>query len=254
MKVIINADDCGCTSEIDNHIENAIKKGKITSTTIMANMSDYDRALTMYRTYRDTISFGLHINLSEGEPLLYSQQLLDNGFYVEDNASHRVVFNGHAYKRKWLDSSCRNEIFKEIIAQANKLRDSGVVISHLDSHHHMHTANFMITVLPRVCKELGIYRVRNIRNYLPLSVGVVIRNGWTRLQKLQCRNIYLTDYFCSLTDFINNYKTLGLKPNDTIEIMCHPGLEGVYEEEERKLMDMNISSIIDGELVDYNRI
>ncbi len=40
MRLIINADDCGSNREIDMAISRFIEMRKITSTTVIANMSD----------------------------------------------------------------------------------------------------------------------------------------------------------------------------------------------------------------------
>lgn len=41
-QVIINADDCGISQYVDREIERFIQLGKITSTTVMANMDDLE--------------------------------------------------------------------------------------------------------------------------------------------------------------------------------------------------------------------
>ena len=84
MDLIINADDCGRTTQQNISIERAIISGKVTSTSIMANMPAFDGAVNLYNNYREKISFGVHLNLTEGEPLLYSQKLLDIGFYKQE--------------------------------------------------------------------------------------------------------------------------------------------------------------------------
>ena len=42
MKLIINADDCGKNKEVNAAISHFIETGKITSTTVMANMDDLE--------------------------------------------------------------------------------------------------------------------------------------------------------------------------------------------------------------------
>ena len=42
MRIIINADDCGANKQVDTAIEKAILADRITSTTIMANMDDFE--------------------------------------------------------------------------------------------------------------------------------------------------------------------------------------------------------------------
>ncbi len=83
MKLIVNADDCGYSKAVNEAICRFIEAGKITSTTVMANMDDFDGAVRLFNQYREKISFGIHLNLTEGHPLLYSQELLDKGYYKE---------------------------------------------------------------------------------------------------------------------------------------------------------------------------
>ena len=79
-RYIINADDCGKSVIVNKAIEASIINGLITSTTVMANMDDFAGAVRLFQEYGSRISFGWHINLTEGEPLSSSQLLLDNGY------------------------------------------------------------------------------------------------------------------------------------------------------------------------------
>ena len=110
-RIIINADDCGMSLQVNEHIEQAILAGKISSTTVMANMEDFDGAVRLYKTYGSEISFGWHINLTEGSPLMYSQLLLDKGYYIEQGG--RIVFNGKAFWKKHLTNEMKMAIRKE---------------------------------------------------------------------------------------------------------------------------------------------
>ena len=56
-KIIINADDLGMSGTVNREIESCIQKGLITSTTIMANMPDFDGARKLYDTYNEAVSF-----------------------------------------------------------------------------------------------------------------------------------------------------------------------------------------------------
>ena len=52
MKLIINADDCGKSKEVNAAIAKFIEAGKITSTTVMANMDDLEGAARLFRQYK----------------------------------------------------------------------------------------------------------------------------------------------------------------------------------------------------------
>ena len=252
IKVIINADDCGYDTHVNEHILNAIEKRRISSTTVMANMADLDGAARLYKAYKDSVSFGFHLNLTEGNPVRYSQMLLDKGFYKEENG--KIIYNAQPYRRKFLSSKVREEIYKEILAQATIIMDNGINISHIDGHHFIHQAVFMLPLLPRLCREICVHKVRNYRNYMHESFNRWARGQWIRLVKVRNTSIYSTDWFTCFDDFykMEKERTKYYQNLDTIELMCHPG--GIYTKEEEILMNTNIESVFNCELISYNQL
>lgn len=252
IKVIINADDCGYDTHVNEHIRKAIEKRRITSTTVMANMADIDGAAQLYKAYKDSVSFGFHLNLTEGKPVLYSQMLLDIGFYKDEDG--KFIYNAQPFRRKLLSNKVREEIYKEILAQARSIMDNGINISHIDGHHFIHQAVFMLPLLPRLCREIGVHKVRNYRNYMPASFNRWARNQWVRLVRSQDSRINTTDWFTGFEDFYKREKEgkTYYQNCDTIELMCHPG--GIYTNEEEILMNTNIENVFNCELINYNQI
>lgn len=53
MKLIINADDCGCSVSVNRRIEEEILAHRITSVTVMANMDDFEGAVASLREIRE---------------------------------------------------------------------------------------------------------------------------------------------------------------------------------------------------------
>lgn len=252
-RVVINADDCGYSKSVNDHIRNAIGRRKITSTTIMANMEDFMGAINLYKDFSDVVSFGMHLNLTEGKPLLYSQLLLDIGFYIEKKGA--IEFNGSSFRRQFLFKEARCAIFKELQAQIDKVVSSGVAISHFDSHHFIHQALFMLPLLPELCKISGITKVRNYRNYMPLSINKLVRNSWKCIIKAQNNQICTTDYFTSFESFYK-LKTNGVdyrRSNQVMELMCHPG-NRLYECEESYLLSYDWDKEDDCKLISYNEL
>lgn len=247
-RIIINADDCGKSTTVNAHIEKAIEAHKISSTTVMANMDDFEGALRLYKTYHNEISFGWHLNLTEGTPILKSQILLDYGYYKEENGV--ALFNGITFWKKQLPRYVKEEISKELHAQYEKLLDSGFVISHVDSHQHIHTSPSMIGLIPILCNELGLSRVRNIRNYVPFSVSFILRKAWGGYMKFKVNNCKMTQYFCSFQEVYNNPS---LWYFNNIELMCHPGHGGSqFDIEEQLLLESNLFK--ENELINYNQL
>lgn len=250
IKVIINADDCGISSEVDNRIEDAINNRVITSTTIMANMEDFEGAKKLYQKYSDQVSFGAHLNLTEGNPMIDSQLLLEKGIYLEKDG--KVVFNASPFRRKLLGREERKAIYNELQCQMEKIIDSGVKISHIDSHHFIHQAIFMLPILPKLCKEFGITKVRNYSNYLGASINHALRNCWLPIIKLQDRQITSTEWFTSFTCFWDNLCNGReyCKEGQRIELMTHPG--GIYKEEDEKLFSIDWKNYKKYQLINYN--
>lgn len=244
-RIIINADDCGKSQIVDTYIENAIMKGIISSTTIMANMADFDGAVRLYRQYHKEVSFGWHINLDEGEPLTKSQLLLDTGFYIEKDGA--IQLNGMAFRNKFFNKEMRYDINKELRTQWVKIRDNGIEITHADSHHYIHTQPSMIQILPSLFQDLNIKRCRCIANYGISGLNGLVRNVWTIYYKK--RGLRMPDTFCSFNTYASNrFKRQG----QIIELMCHPGHPD-YQREYELLMNTNLDDW-NSKLITYKEI
>ena len=252
MKLIINADDCGKSKEVNEAIAQFIEAGKITSTTVMANMDDLEGAAQLFDKYGKKVSFGVHLNLTEGHPLLYSNMLIEKGLYKEIGKG-KIAFNLRPYRNKMMGADIRKELEKELCAQIEKVMDYGIRISHFDSHHHIHTGLVLLPVMPNLVKRYGVRKMRRMRNYVPAALwaNIALRNLWAQLIKFQNRGIIMTDYFGAYEDWYDGGKQI-LSNSVKLELMCHPG--GVYPEEESKLFETDFTSLRDVKLINYNEI
>lgn len=252
MKVIINADDCGKNEQVNRHIKKAIDAGKLTSATIMANMDDLGGAFELYEEYNKRMSFGVHLNLTEGTPIVASQILLDYGFYTEKEG--QILFNGsrvESFHYKRLPKYVRCEIYRELSAQIAKVMEGGAKISHLDSHHHIHTSTSLFEVIAQLSKDFNIPKIRRIRNYVANPLSFYGRQAWVTLSKIHNRNYIFTKYFAIFKEFFENPTLFNMKDSDTLELMVHPGhFMKSYQDEEQEMMDMVYPP--DFELINYN--
>lgn len=248
----MNADDCGISADVDKRIEDAIRQKVISSTTIMANMNDFDGAIRLFNTFSNVVSFGVHLNLTEGLPMTESQILIDKGIFLENG--DKLSLNASPFRRQLLNREIREAIYQELQAQVEKILDNKVTISHIDSHHFIHQAVFMLPILPKLCKKYGIKKIRNYSNYIPFSLNRVLRNSWYPIVRMQNWNVKTTDWFTSFTHFQecqkqgNDYSN----NNQTIELMTHPG--GIYREEDDLLFNTNWSELSKYKLINYNDI
>ncbi len=246
-KIIINADDCGMSQVMDREIEYCIQNGLITSTTIMANMDDFEGAVRLYRQYYETISFGWHMNLTEGKPLLGSQLLLDKGYYVEKDGI--VFMNGKPFWKKALSRDMIQDIKRELKAQYEKIRDNGIEITHADSHEHIHTSWSLWPYMPWFLHELGITRCRRMRNYVPSATSRIARGMWTFPFKMM--GIKMVDTFCAYKEYAENSS---LPQGDVVELMCHPGSKEKDFEDEYKVLKAGFLHSDDKTYINYREL
>lgn len=226
MRFIINADDCGYSKGVNEAIERCFVDGLLTSTTVMVNMNDLDGAVRLYKDWGHIKSFGIHLNLSEGSPLLYNQFLLDHGFYVEDKGE--IQFNKVLIKNRFLQKNVRCELYKELRAQFERIYDVGISPSHIDGHHHIHTSPFILPIVMNLAKDFQINKIRRVR-LTPDMKGhdIFVRKLWKYYAYLFNTSVKTVDYFSCYQDYVHNSFNLN---NNVWELMIHPGDEHPEDE------------------------
>ena len=256
--VIINADDCGNTPQVNEAIDKALSQGAISSTTIMANSKYLDQVHEMVDKYTDA-SFGIHLNLTEGQSITQPNIFFEKGI-LDGNACFV-----HGNSKRCLNPSdeLKGAVFNEWDAQLTFLEKEGFVPSHVDGHHHCHTWPGFEQILVALMKKHGMTKVRNryCRPYLGLRENAIYTikrvveplanlfdakkliahtSDITYLRdysKAICqKHILTTTYFDAYENMIPLLKS-GRIDNCTIELMCHPGLRNYSSEFEAILND-----------------
>ena len=133
-QLIVNADDFGADPARNNGIVEGLEAGVITSVSILANgpaTADIRRLFASLS--RKRISWGIHLNLSEGRPISSPLSLLTgpDGLFRGKAAAQRIL-------AKIGNNDLDKEIRQEIRAQIDVLHQAGIPISHLDGHQHIH--------------------------------------------------------------------------------------------------------------------
>jgi hopanoid biosynthesis associated protein HpnK len=157
-RLIINADDFGSSPGVNEAVERAHTKGILTSATLMTNMSGFEEAVAIARRL-PRLGVGVHLNLFKSGPVSCDTQ-------VECLVDSQGRFRYSARKLAFLatfSNKVRRAIKIEMSAQIQKVFDSGLHPTHLDSHKHIH---WFAAVYPMVCslaKRFDIPAVRNCR-------------------------------------------------------------------------------------------
>jgi predicted glycoside hydrolase/deacetylase ChbG (UPF0249 family) len=217
-QIIVNADDLGISGEVNEAIFSLMTAGRVTSSTMLANGPQVEAAAARIRDF-PKCSFGAHLNLTEFKPLTTDSALAP----ILNEAGE---FNSNRIREIHVGSRLREAIFQEWRAQIAQLRTLGVELSHIDSHHHVHTIPSLFPVLKRIQKACGIRRVRLSMNiYGPRAKT----SSWLlfkkRLWNFAVRNFYSTVTTAGMTDLNVFLETVAsIKASgQTIEVMVHPG-------------------------------
>ena len=163
LRLIVNADDFGLTSGVNRGIAEAHAKGIVTSSTLMANGPTFSQAIEIARALPD-LAIGCHVTLVDGTPLTGPEKvssLLSNrrNSGLQD-ARFRTAFGSFAIASA-LGKLSAEEIEAEAIAQIRKLQNSGIQVSHFDTHKHVHLFPKVLAPILRAAKACGVPAVRN---------------------------------------------------------------------------------------------
>jgi predicted glycoside hydrolase/deacetylase ChbG (UPF0249 family) len=158
--LIINADDLCMDDETSNAVIEAYRTGIVTSTSAFVTFTNPIQTLQgIHKEYPD-LPIGLHLNLSEGKPVLSASEipsLVDkNGnFYSPDNIISKLA-----------DMKIE-EVRKELNAQVKLFLSSGVPLDHINCHHHMAV---LFTPFHTVMREISLQYKVPMRNPVPYSI------------------------------------------------------------------------------------
>jgi len=217
VRIIINADDLGISSAVNETTFDLMADGKITSATILANAPAVEDAVKRVPDFQNC-SFGVHLNLTQFTPLTRHPALAPlcgrDGTFAGNVRSVRI------------DQGLRSAIFGEWCAQIEKLIRMGISLSHVDSHQHVHTIPVLLPVLKAVQKKFAIRKVRITKNiYGSRSVPAFSLLLQKRLWNLALRNYCRAVTAQGLTSFLEfcEVARTGALGCRTVELMTHPG-------------------------------
>lgn len=126
-RLIINCDDFGQSPAMNQAIMHLLEEGKVSSATIMAVAPGFEEA-ARWCSRRQQQNVGLHLTMtSEFEALRWSSLTGDSSLHDD---------GGHQYKtvKEFEQGAQTKAVLKEIVAQYERVKQSGIVISHVDNH------------------------------------------------------------------------------------------------------------------------
>lgn len=233
--IIINADDFGRHAEINRAVEEGLVHGCLRSATVMPGGAAFAGAIDIARRHEE-LGLGVHFTLVDGHPILPPEEIPSlvgsEGNFLPDHT---------ALLKRYLKGGVNlEEVRRELAAQLQKIEATGIPISHVDSHQHMHTLPGIIDIVLDLAARAGIRAVRTPRT--PLFAGafgglgqLVGRLGLSTLARLAAckahrRGLLTPDNFAGIVagEAVSEGELLHLiahLPQGTTEVMMHPGMK-----------------------------
>lgn len=212
--VVINADDLGRSPRVNEAIFEAFRRGLITSASVMSNMPAFDEACSTIRALGLQGRIGVHLNLTQGEPL--SEPIRNCPRFVGADGSLRRR-HGTIWR---LTNDEATAVAVELSAQMDAVLAHGISPSHLDSHHHVHTQWPISTLTIRLAHRYGVPALRLTRNCGPGP-------GWARRAYKVAFNTRLRREHLARVRYFGSARDAAFLPRlgGPIEIMVHPELD-----------------------------
>jgi chitin disaccharide deacetylase len=154
-RLIVNADDLGSDEARNAGIFEGIAAGIITSCSILSNGPAFGDAVKRIKRFKKNISFGIHLNLSEGKPLSSGLRLLTgpDGNFLGKAAVRRLLMHRGS-------PELEEEIRRELTAQIHLFRDHHIPMRHMDGHQHIHVFPAVAGLAAEAAKAQAIPWVR----------------------------------------------------------------------------------------------
>jgi len=206
-RLFVNADDFGLTEGVSAGILTAMAAGVVGGTTAMVCAEGgLERLSRLGPQIAGRV--GLHLQLTGGRPCLPPEQ-------IPSLVTAEGLF---PRKKKAVVDVDPDEVRREWRAQLARFRQSGLMPSHLDSHHHIHNRPEALPVFVELARELGVpgRAVSDAMRESLAAAGVV--HADLCLTRFYGENLSATT-FLSLVDAA--FAALG--GSGTVEVMVHPG-------------------------------
>ncbi len=234
--LIINADDFGLAGEINRAIYSAHHHGVLTSTSLMAPGEAFEEAVELAAA-SPRLGVGIHATLVGGlRPVC---DPADVPTLVDDEGNLWKSYE-EFIRRDLARKIDYEDVWKELTAQFEKICASGLQITHVDGHQHLHVWTKVLPIVTALCHRYRIHCLRipeerisygkhlaDWRRFLG-KAGLSTLAGRAR-KYIRPQGLQTTDYFWGMMDGgrmteRNLLNILGQFKPGFHEIMCHPGM------------------------------
>jgi chitin disaccharide deacetylase len=171
IPLIINGDDFGYSEAVNRAIIQAHREGVLTSASLMVNERAAAQAVELAKA-NPTLAVGLHLVLVLGRAALSHHEIPT----ITDTQGRFTNSSFQAGIKYYFNTAARRELRREMRAQFEKFVATGLPISHVDGHTHLHQHPVVFTELIGLCEEFGVKHLRVVKGEMRLSLWLDRRN------------------------------------------------------------------------------
>ena len=230
--LIVSADDLGLSESINRGIIKGYEEGIVTSLNVIPAGEAFYDAMALMRAAK-TKEVSAHLTLTEPGPVTEADKipsLLTKGDRLHESYAGFLP-------NFLLGKINKGQIYIELKNQLERLKASGLPITNLSSHQHIHMLPGILEVFIRLAKEYNIPSIRYPRKdaflypYRPKKIFKKIILGYFagKMKKaFDEASICYTDNFLGFLDSGDIceeilVKMLNRLPEGTTELVTHPG-------------------------------
>ena len=236
-QLIINADDCGISTEVNEAIGKCFAEDKITGTSIISVGRYYTQAVMMLRDIGKT-EVGVHLALTgdflpaDGDGKKRTSMAVGEEIFPRDYkglAFHYMC--GRVHKK---------HVYDEFKAQIRKVADSELRVTHIDSHEHIHMLPGILDVTLELAQEFDIpyirvpvepagiitasFKAKDLARYIALRAMSAMNVKKLKNTSIKSNNVFLGHFHSGrITDDILCFMINNLAEGVT-EIAVHPAI------------------------------
>jgi hopanoid biosynthesis associated protein HpnK len=193
-QLIVNADDFGASEEVNEAIIRAYKEGVLTSASLMVTGDAFEQAVRLAKE-NPGLAVGIHLVTVVGRSEL-PQSAIPSLVDEDKNFSNDPTAAGLKY---FFSIRARRELRKELAAQFEKFHSTGLPLSHIDGHLHLHVHPIIFNTALELGAKYGARRMRvpeeerrlalnfDPQNALGKTIHTVLFGGLARYMKRKLR-------------------------------------------------------------------
>ena len=176
IQVLINADDFGRSTAINAAVMRAHREGVLTSASLMVTGDAWEEGVALAGA-TPTLAIGLHLVVGQGRAVLPFKEiphLVDVNGRFHDNP----LRTGLLY---WFNCAAQAELARELAAQFERFIATGLPLSHVDGHLHLHVHPTVFNLMLPLAERYGAWGLRLPRDDLSQALRYDRRQAITRI-------------------------------------------------------------------------